>query len=211
MLVGIVDLGINNLTSVQRAFSSPLEPTDSIIVVDEGKNADRPDLLILPGLGKFGAGMLALRERNLIEEIKVWNNAGTKVVGICLGMQLLGTTSEESPGVEGLDLIKSRIQRLPVDKSERIPHIGWAETIENSKTGTFPSLKSPGDFYFVHSFHLLPENENELLTRTPYGKYFFASSVFSRDILGVQFHPEKSGSKGRALISEIIQWALDES
>ena len=211
MLLGIVDLGINNLTSVQRAFSSPLQPTDSIIIIEEGEKVDRPDLLILPGLGKFGAGMLALRERNLIEEIKVWNNAGTKVVGICLGMQLLGTTSEESPGVEGLDLIKSRIQRLPVDKSERIPHIGWAETIENSKTGTFPSLKSPGDFYFVHSFHLLPENENELLTRTPYGKHFFASSVFSRDILGVQFHPEKSGSKGRVLISEIIQWALDES
>ena len=148
--------------------------------------------------------------RKLIEKIKTWNNDGTKVVGICLGMQLLGTSSEESPGVQGLDLIKSKVERLPVDKSERIPHIGWAETIENSKPGIFPSLTSPGDFYFVHSFHLLPQNENDLLTKTPYGEHFFASSVFSRDILGVQFHPEKSGAKGKALISEIIQWVLNE-
>ena len=211
MLVGLLDLGINNLSSVHRAFSTPLGSSDSIVIVEEGESEKRPDLLVLPGLGKFGAGMLALQERNLLVKIRNWTNDGTKVVGICLGMQLLGTTSEESPGVEGLDLIKSRIERLPVGASERIPHIGWAELEKNSDNGNFPSLENPGDFYFVHSYHLVPENSQTILTRTPFGRESFASSVISRNILGFQFHPEKSGAKGRALISEIIQWVRNES
>ncbi len=210
MLVGVLDLGINNLSSVQRAFSAPLRSSDSIVIVEEGEKEKCPDLLILPGLGKFGAGMQALQERDLMGKIRNWTNDGTKIVGICLGMQLLGTNSEESPGVEGLDLIKSRVERLPVDESERIPHIGWAEINKNSDSGNFPSLETPGDFYFVHSYHLVPENSKEILTKTPFGKYSFASSVISSNILGVQFHPEKSGTKGKALISEIIQWARDE-
>jgi glutamine amidotransferase len=211
VLVGILDLGINNLSSVQRAFSTPLSPSDSIVVVEQGQEEKRPELLILPGLGKFGAGMHALQERNLVKKILRWNNDGTKVVGICLGMQLLGTSSEESPGVKGLDLINSSVERLPENASDRIPHIGWAEVNMNSENFNFPSLMAPGDFYFVHSFQLKPKNSEVILTKTPFGKYSFASSVLSNNILGVQFHPEKSGAKGKALISEIIQWARNES
>ena len=211
MLVGILDLGINNLTSVQKGFSAALELNDKIVVIDEGEKEERPDLLIMPGLGKFAAGMMALHERNLVEKIRNWSLQGTKVVGICLGMQLLGAQSEESPGVEGLNLINSTVRRLPIEVSERIPHIGWAEVIKSSHSKHFPSLKSQGDFYFVHSFHLLPTNETEILTTTPFGKSIFVSSVLSGNILGVQFHPEKSGAKGKSLISEIVQWVRDES
>ena len=84
MIVGIIDLGINNLTSVQRAFSVPLKPSDSLVVIGEDSTMKRPDLIILPGLGKFGAGMMALNERKLFEKIKSWTSEGAKVVGICL-------------------------------------------------------------------------------------------------------------------------------
>ena len=152
MLVGIIDLGINNLTSVQRAFSASLKPTDSLLIIEENPKMIRPDLIILPGLGKFEAGMSALRERKLVETIKNWTNEGTKVVGICLGMQLLGTESEESKGVEGLDLVRSRIERLPGDQGERIPHTGWAETDVAYDPQPFSALPTEGDFYFVHPY-----------------------------------------------------------
>jgi len=211
VLVGVIDLGINNLTSVKRAFSVPLRPTDSVVVIEADPKMDRPDLIILPGLGKFDAGMSALRERKLVETIKSWSNEGSKVVGICLGMQLLGTNSEESKGVEGLDLIPSRIEKLPGDQGERIPHTGWAETNVAYDSQPFSTVATPGDFYFVHSYHVIPENEKDVLTRTPFGKYSFVSSVLCKNILGFQFHPEKSGNKGKKLVSEIIEWARNES
>jgi glutamine amidotransferase len=211
VLVGIIDLGINNLTSVQRAFLLSLRLSDSLVVIEDNSKMDRPDLIILPGLGKFSTGMSALRERKLLETIRGWNHEGTKVVGICLGMQLLGTDSEESRGIEGLNLIPSRIQRLPGDQSERIPHTGWAETNIAYPSQPFSAFTTKGDYYFVHSYHLIPQDERNILTRTPFGRHNFVSSVFSSNILGVQFHPEKSGNKGKKLISEMIQWARNEN
>ena len=210
MLVGIIDLGINNLTSVQRAFTAPLKTNDTLTIIEADLNLDRPDLLIVPGLGSFGAGMAALKERKLVDKIKVWSDEGTRVVGICLGMQLLASHSEESKGVEGLNLIDSRVERLPEDQNERVPHTGWAETMCTSASSEFSALQSPGDFYFVHSYHLIPANDHDVLARTPFGNTSFVSSVRSRNILGVQFHPEKSGGKGKTLISEIIRWARYE-
>jgi len=210
VLVGIIDLSINNLTSVQRAFSESLGRTDTLCVIEESLKMDRPDLIVLPGLGKFEAGMSALRERRLEQTIKSWTIEGTRVVGICLGMQLLGTYSEESKGVKGLDLVCSKIERLPSDPSERIPHTGWAEAKISYDSQPFSVLASPGDFYFVHSYHLVPENETDALTKTQFGSYDFVSSVLYKNILGLQFHPEKSGKKGKILISEIVEWARSE-
>ena len=211
MQVGIIDLGINNLTSVQRAFSASLKPSDSLVVIEDGNKMGRPDLIILPGLGKFEAGMSALGERKLLETIKHWTNEGTKVVGICLGMQLLGTRSDESKGIKGLDLIPSKIERLPSDQGERVPHIGWAETNLAYSCQLFSAFAVPGDYFFVHSYHLIPEDEKYVLTRTPFGNDNFVSSVLSRNIIGFQFHPEKSGSKGKELVLEIIKWAQNEN
>jgi imidazole glycerol phosphate synthase glutamine amidotransferase subunit len=211
VLLGILDLGINNLNSVRRAFSSPLRITDAIVIVGNGDSERRPDLLILPGLGKFGAGMMALHERGLIEKIRNWTSEGSKLVGICLGMQMLGTCSEESPGVEGLNLINSRIERLPVGQGERVPHTGWAETSIANKSEYFTTLNSENDFYFVHSYHLVPEDEKNVLTRTPFGTKSFVSSVATKNVLGFQFHPEKSGDKGKDLVSEVIAWTRNEN
>lgn len=211
MLVGIIDLGINNLTSVHRAFSVPLKTSDSITVIEEDSRLDRPDLLILPGLGSFGAGIAALKERKLFDRIKSWTGEGTRVVGICLGMQLLASSSQESIGVEGLDLIDSRVERLEEDQNERVPHVSWAEVNCPSVPLHFSALQSAGDFYFVHSYHLIPARQEVALSITPFGSTSFVSSVLSGNVLGFQFHPEKSGRKGKTLISEIVQWARHEN
>ncbi len=210
MLVGIIDLGINNLTSVHRAFINPLRRDDSIVIIDENSGVLQPDLIVLPGLGKFSAGISALEERKLEVAIKHWIKDEKKIVGICLGMQLLGTISDESPSVMGLDLIPSKIERLPTQQRERIPNTGWAEADSINTSNPFPSLQSQGDFYFVHSYHLVPENVDDELTRTSFGDSSFVSSVLSQNVLGVQFHPEKSGTKGKMLIAEIIEWARNE-
>jgi glutamine amidotransferase len=209
--IGILDLGINNLSSVKRSFSADLRPADSIVVIDDSRYEAPLDLIILPGLGKFEAGMRALNERNLVERIREWHLSGSKIVGICLGMQLLGTESQESPGVPGLKLIQGCIEKLPNNLGERVPHIGWAETTLPRENKSFSSMGDAGDYYFVHSFHFIPKDENNVLTRTTFGKMHFASSILSNNIFGVQFHPEKSGSSGAKLVNEIVQWAKDEN
>jgi imidazole glycerol phosphate synthase glutamine amidotransferase subunit len=209
MKVGVIDLGINNLSSVKRAFSAPLNQADTLTIITKGEGIARPDLIILPGLGNFGAGMSSLAKNNLLGTLRDWNEAGSRIIGICLGMQLLGKTSEESPGIQGLSLIPAAVEKL-VSDSERIPHVGWAASKSKVPQRGFKSFSSNGDFYFVHSFHLRPENEEHILCQTVFGENKFVSGVISGGIIGLQFHPEKSGGKGKALISELIEWARDE-
>jgi imidazole glycerol phosphate synthase glutamine amidotransferase subunit len=209
MKVGVIDLGINNLSSVKRAFSAPLNQEDSLNVITSGEGIERPDLIILPGLGNFRAGISSLADKNLIGKLREWNEAGSKIIGICLGMQLLGKTSEESPGVQGLSLIPAVVEKL-TSEIERVPHVGWAASKSKFPQNRFNSLSSNGDFYFVHSFHLRPEDEGNILCKTVFGENEFVSGVISERIIGLQFHPEKSGGKGKALISELIEWARNE-
>ena len=211
MIVGILDLGINNLSSVERAFSINLKSSDSLILIENAEIRDTPDLLLLPGLGKFSAGMQALQERGLVEKIREFHDNGTKIAGICLGMQLLGSESEESVGIAGINLIEGKIKKLPIDQSARVPHIGWAETIATHKNPNFLSLGTKGDYYFVHSYHFIPSHEKNILTKTPFGNFEFASSIVADNVLGIQFHPEKSGKKGQSLVSEIIAWGRNEN
>jgi len=210
MILGIIDLGINNLTSVQNSFVSTPSVVEEVVIVTSSKCNKRPDLVVIPGLGKFATGMDVLNRSGLANTIKEWHLLGSKIVGICLGMQLLGTSSQESEGVRGLDLIQGRVQSLPRDSNERVPNIGWASLDIVQPNANFPSLESKGDFYFVHSYHLVPLKEENILNITTFGNSNFVSSVIDKNILGVQFHPEKSGQKGKSLILEIIQWAQNE-
>lgn len=205
MLISVIDLGINNLTSVINSFSKPLNSNDFIEVFNSS-NSNSPDLLILPGLGKFSAGMEALQSNNMNDKIIELVNSGTKLVGICLGMQLLSEISAESPKTPGLGLIQGQCEKLPISQGEPVPHTGW-ESIEFSATDHFPSLSSGRDFYFVHSYHLVPKNKEDIFGITKFGNISFVSVVQKNNILGVQFHPEKSGHAGIDLVSEIVAWA----
>jgi len=205
MLISVIDLGINNLTSVINSFSKPLNSNDSIEVFNYNRS-DPPELLILPGLGKFSAGMESLQSNKLNYKVIELVNSGTKLVGICLGMQLLSESSAESPNISGLGLIEGHCEKLPVSQGEPVPHTGWG-SIQVSPRNNFVSLNTVRDFYFVHSYHLVTKFEEHILGVTRFGNDSFVSVVLKNNILGVQFHPEKSGQAGIDLVSEIVSWA----
>jgi glutamine amidotransferase len=205
MLISVIDLEINNLNSVVNSFSKHTKSSDLVEILNP-ESEERHDLLILPGLGKFSAGINQLRKFKLDEKIKLWSNLGTKVVGICLGMQLLGESSSESPGELGLNLIPGHCEKLKLNKDERIPHIGW-NSIKAAETSDFLSLSSNKDFYFVHSYHFVAEESTHVLGTTPFGDGRFNSVIANENILGFQFHPEKSGYIGQNLIADVIEWS----
>ncbi len=212
MRITILDLGINNISSVKLGFSRNLQSSDEISVIQNGAElaGHVSDLLVLPGLGNFSAGMRAINDRRFQALIQEHLALDKKLVGICLGMQLLGSMSEEAPGVQGLDLISGSIKKLPTEPREKIPHVGWAslKNVDNQITHEFNDLD--GDFYFVHSYYFRPENLAEIITKTEFGSSHFPSIVGKKNVLGIQFHPEKSGIRGRRFIDRIINWGRHE-
>jgi glutamine amidotransferase len=208
--IGIIDLGINNLSSVSRAFSLAKDSSDEIKIVSTQEN-ENFDLLVLPGLGKFGAGMKALNSQGLTQWITNSAKCETRIVGICLGMQLLASSSDESPSVEGLGLVAGHVTRLIPNEESKVPHMGWNEVFSSRENDFMDKLNAGGDYYFVHSYHLAPIDSEVVIGETQFGKQNFTSAVLSENILGFQFHPEKSGNRGQALISEVIKWARNEN
>jgi glutamine amidotransferase len=208
LLIHIIDLGINNLTSVERAFSN-LDDVTRVSVVN-GENArsisEQADIVVLPGLGNFGAAAQILSDSELPTYIDKQLTFGSTLVGICLGMQLLGSSSDESEGSQGLGLIEGTSKLLPSHQNERIPHVGWGEVIPTN-VGSYESLSSNRDFYFTHSYIFHARDPQNVFTTTPYGRESFTSSIKKANILGFQFHPEKSGKAGKDLIAEIVKSA----
>lgn len=210
MRIEILDLDINNLSSVYSSIQSSCKAEDKISIVGNQHESGSPDLIVLPGLGHFGAGMSKLKSKEFDSLISRHINEDKKLIGICLGMQLLCEESEEAPDIEGLAVVKGRIRRLPA--KVKSPHIGWNSTSGKFENTRFPSLGSGKDFYFVHSYYAELFDIRETLTTTPLYDFEFCSSYLSHNILGFQFHPEKSGRAGRSLISELIEWArVDEA
>jgi glutamine amidotransferase len=210
MEIVILDLGINNITSVERAILENISVLDHVKVIENPEELEVvPDLIILPGLGSFESGMAAIQSRGFFNFIRTSNASGIKIVGICLGMQLLFESSEESPDVQGLHLLNGRVEKLPEQHSERIPNIGWQRTNYHGDLESFKALQEGLDFYFVHSYAVLNHRSEETLSTTSYGDIEFVSSLKNKNLIAYQFHPEKSGKVGRRLISETIQWARE--
>lgn len=205
MKIEILDLKINNLSSVFKSIARSISKEDSCISIDKALNSEKPDLIFLPGLGHFSSGMNSLRKTSLDKLLFDEAAKGTRIVGICLGMQLMCLQSEEAPRIEGLGLVNGTVSRLP--SGEAIPHTGWAGLTTGPATNNFPSLESGRDFYFVHSYAVELVNQNQVLTYTNFSTTNFVSSYKVDNFLGFQFHPEKSGNVGQELITEIIEWA----
>ena len=211
MKIVILDLGINNLNSVIKVFRSSIKLEDEIEILDQF-TTDQTDrnLVVLPGLGHFSAGMEAIRAKGFDQLLKSHNDRRGKIVGICLGMQLLGNSSEESESYQGLGIISGQTKLLEKQKGERIPNIGWLGTQRYGNIQTFSSLSLEQDFYFVHSYEFVPTNPSNILCTSSYGEHEFVSGLISENVCAFQFHPEKSGKKGKQLVSEIINWAKNE-
>ena len=194
-MIGIIDYGMGNLGSVFKAFDKVgLNPK---IIRDE-KEIKACDSLCLPGVGAFKDAMENLKSYGFLERILDFIKAGKPFIGICLGYQLLFEKSYEFGEHEGLSILKGDVRLFPT--SVKIPHIGWNQLWIKKDDGIFKGIKD-GDFvYFVHSYYVNPQDKSIIASYTDYG-VDFASSIEYENIVGLQFHPEKSQDVGLKILS----------
>lgn len=200
-MIAILDYGLGNLGSIANMLKVIGEKSKITNREDEIKIADG---IILPGVGAFDAGMQRLYNTGLTEIIKDNALQGTPILGICLGMQLLGRRSEEGtlPGL-GLIPFECKKFRFTDDSSLKIPHMGWDIVDIKQSNPLVDNLEGTQRYYFVHSYHAVCDSDENVLMTCDYG-YEFAASVIQDNIIGVQFHPEKSHDFGLALLSNFV-------
>ncbi len=197
-MIRIVDYGMGNLHSVQKAFEAIGVQAETVSDPARVTSADR---LVVPGVGAFPDAMRHLREHGLDEAIRAFAKTGRPLLGVCLGLQIFFEESEEYGRHEGLGLFRGKVVRFPDELSEngrllKIPHMGW-----NTLSVREPALKAlDGKYvYFVHSYYVAPEDVNDIGATTTYGLEF--CSLAARDnVWAAQFHPEKSSESGMELL-----------
>ncbi len=200
----IVDYGMGNLFSIVKVIERLGHTCKVTGGFTEIRNASK---IILPGVGHFGKAMDNLKQANLVDEL---NEAvlvkKIPVLGICLGMQLMATHSEEGDST-GLNWIDAEVVKFRMQKPEiyKVPHVGW-NTLSHEKENSFllKGLDKEDKFYFVHSFHFSANKSSDILSKTDY-EYSFVSAVQKENITGVQFHPEKSHKAGEQMISNFLK------
>ncbi len=201
MIITVIDYGIGNVHSVLNAFRH--EGATAVLSSDPDviRKADR---LVLPGVGAFGDGMRALAARGLVEPLKEAVLQGTPLLGICLGMQMLLSTSEEFGAHEGLGFIAGTVTRIEPTGREKVPHIGWNRLLApggRSWSGSLlEDIAVDTSVYFVHSFTAVPVDEQHRLADTTYGGFRIAAAIQKDNVTGCQFHPEKSGPTGLTMV-----------
>ncbi len=198
-MITIINYNAGNIKSIQNMFKRI--GVESIISnkEDEIKNASK---LILPGVGHFDYGMANLKETGLIELLNQQVLSENKpILGICLGAQMLGKKSEEGKevGLNWIDMSVNKFNINKMDKPHKIPHMGWADVTTKKKSKLFKDMYDNPRYYFVHSYHMNPNNKENALCESNYG-YSFVSAVEHNNIFGVQFHPEKSHKFGMKLL-----------
>lgn len=204
--IEVLDLGINNLTSLVHGLRNSADvDVRAIAHADDHRSAD---LLVLPGVGAFGAAVRALDDRGLRDVALAHVAEGGALFGVCLGMQLLTESSEESPGYPGLGLVPGETLQLPTSTGARVPNMGWACARPTEAAMAFPSFHRGVDYYFVHSYAVHPADPADVLSWSDFGDRSFASGIIRAKVLGVQFHPEKSSFGGQRLLTEVVEWAL---
>ncbi len=197
-MITLLDYGAGNVRSVINAIESQGE---TVTVVSSGDDIMNAEKLVFPGVGAFGNMMRILNEKEYVAPLKSYLQSNRPFLGICLGLQALFDESEEAPGVNGLGIIPGLVKRFDIELS--VPHIGWNGLICHQPSRIFNGLDGEDKFYFVHSFHVVPENTSDILTSTDYG-YRFASSIQKGNIIATQFHPEKSGRVGLTILKNFI-------
>ncbi len=194
MKVAIIDYGVGNLRSVEKAFAATR--CEALVSADESvlRAAER---LVLPGVGAFGACMKALKERGFDRLVQERAREGTPVLGVCVGMQLLFDESDEFGATAGLGLLRGRVRRFEGDLV--VPHVGWNRIHQKQEHALFAGVADGSFCYFVHSFYCEPADDAVVVGHTEYGGRY-ASVVAQKNICGVQFHPEKSQDVGLKML-----------
>ena len=203
-MIAIIDYGVGNLFSVEKAFAAIGE---DVKVTGEAEDLKIADKLVLPGVGAFGDCMKNLEATGLVPIIMEQIANKKPLLGICVGLQILFEGSEESPNVKGLGIFKGMVRRINAPQL-KIPHMGWnAVSMQNAEcrmqNDLFSDLNEKPYFYFVHSYHAVPEDKNLIAATTDYGETLTAA-VAKDNIYATQFHPEKSGDVGLQLLKNFV-------
>ena len=205
-MIAIIDYDAGNIKSVEKALVSLGQ---EIILTRDRETILHADKIILPGVGAFGEAMARLNEYGLVEVIHEVVERGIPFLGICLGLQLLFESSEESPGVEGLGVLKGKILRIPDQEGLKIPHMGWNSLELKNDGRLFKGLSQEPYVYFVHSYYLKAEDESIVKAATTYSTYIHAS-VEKDNVFACQFHPEKSSTVGLQILKNFADLGKEE-
>lgn len=199
-MVAVIDYDAGNIKSVEKAMMALGE---DVVVTRDKEEILTADHVILPGVGAFGDAMEKLHKYHLTEVIREVVDKGTPFLGICLGLQLLFESSEESEGVAGLGILGGKIVRLPEDQGLKIPHIGWNSLRYPNSGRLFAGLPEKSYVYFVHSYYLQAKEPQVVTATTEYAALIHAS-VEKGNVFACQFHPEKSSDVGMRILKNFL-------
>lgn len=199
-MIAVIDYGLGNLRSVSKALEKAGAKTK---VTNSPKVISKAEAIVFPGVGAFSKGMENLRKLKILKTITDSIKSGKPFLGLCLGLQLLFTESEEYGNHKGFSIIKGKVKRFM--GKVKIPHMGWNQVkFTGQHADLFKGVNKGNYFYFVHSYYVEPEDKSIITTRTDYG-IEFASSIQKNNIYGLQFHPEKSGELGQRVLENFIR------
>lgn len=202
--IGILDYGIGNVKSI---YNSLVKIGAIPILINQPKHILAQDAIILPGVGAFSSGMENIHNYHLEDSIRSFINTGKPFLGICLGMQMLMGESEEFGYTKGLGLFEGPVQKLPT-QDQRLPHVSWNNLLEPNPgkwNGTIlHGLNENSDVYFVHTYCAVPENPTDTLALAEYGGVKFSAVIQKENVIGTQFHPEKSGKIGLNILLNFL-------
>jgi glutamine amidotransferase len=197
----IVDYGMANLRSVQKAFEKVGTPA---LISDDPNRIAEADKLVLPGVGAFRDAIARLREAGFVEPIKEHIQRGKPFLGICLGLQLLFTTSYEEGIYQGLDIFPGEVVRFDQIPGLKVPHMGWNQLRVRRPAPIFRDLPAEPSVYFVHSYYVKPKDASIIAAQTDYPTPF-TSAIWKDNVMATQFHPEKSQCVGLAMLKNFAQ------
>ncbi|WP_339729707.1 imidazole glycerol phosphate synthase subunit HisH [uncultured Gimesia sp.] len=201
-MITIVDYGMGNLRSVQKAFE---KVGAEAVICSKPEEISQATKLVLPGVGAFRDAIQALQQHSLVEPIQEHVNSGKPFLGICLGLQLLFDVSYEDGEYEGLGIIPGKVVRFEDQPDLKIPHMGWNQIDRSAPHPILEGIPEHEYFYFVHSYYVVPENESDVAAWTDYGCRF-ASMVARDNVVASQFHPEKSQDAGLKLLQNFASF-----
>jgi len=203
-MIGIIDYGMGNLGSVSNACR--FLGLDAKIITRKSE-MDSCRAVVLPGVGAFGDCMGHLAEHDFVNAIEGWVQAGKPLMGICLGLQALFDSSEESPGVPGLGIFPGTVERFDLPRELKVPQIGWNRINEvQPDCPMFDGIENGAFFYLVHSYYVCPDDESIVAGETEYG-IDYCSCIWKDSVFATQFHPEKSQAAGLRMLRNFWNWA----